>query len=251
MRLRSLGLLVGTTLAVLAAPATGGEERVFVEARVLCPVLVRSEPGGAKGPLVVGIHGRGDTAEGFARVWEAFGRPRPAFAVPEAPYPLLLTGGKIGWSWDFPSQDRNLWARADPEVARYILAVVREVRASREVGGVYLLAHSQGVAYVFMAMAEEPGAVRGVIAFAGVLPGELLPDTALARAAAVTRVFIAHGRQDEAVGIASSRKARERLSRLGFDVTLREFEGGHTVPAEVLREAQDWIAASEKAAAAP
>lgn len=251
MRPRSLGVLMGTALAVLAAPARGAEERVFVEARVLCPVLVRTEPGGAKGPLVVGIHGRGDTAEGFARVWEAFGRPRPVFAVPEAPYPLLFSGGKMGWSWDFPSQDRRLWARADPEVARYVLAVVREVRASREVGGVYLLAHSQGVAYAFMAMAEEPGGVRGVIAFAGVLPGEMLPDAALARAAAVTRVFIAHGLQDEAIGIASSRKAKERLARLGFEVTLREFEGGHTIPAEVLREAQGWIAASERAAAVP
>lgn len=251
MRMGLLGVLVTAALTVLAAPARGGEEKLFVEARVLCPVLVRSESGGGREPLVVGIHGRGDTAEGFARVWEAFGRPRPVFAVPEAPYLLLLSGGKTGWSWDFPSKDRRLWARADPEVARYILAVVREVRASREVGGVYLLAHSQGVAYAFMAMAEEPGAVRGVIAFAGVLPGELLPDTALARAAAVTRVFIAHGRNDEAVGIASSRKARERLARLGFDVTLREFEGGHTVPAEVLREAQGWIAVSEKAATAP
>ena len=242
-------MFIGAHLA-LALPATGLEETMFAEARVLCPVLLRV-PAESRGvPLVVGLHGKGGSADGFVPVWEAFAQPRPVLVVPEAPYPLLLEGGHMGWSWDFPSRDPRLWARADPEVARYILAVAREVRTARETGGVYLLAHSQGVSYAFMAMVEDPGLVRGVIAFAGILPAEMLPDKSLAAAARRTRVFIAHGRQDQAIGLESSRKAKERLERLGFDVILREFDGGHTIPPDVLQEAQRWIAATETAAKA-
>jgi len=237
-------------LLVQAFPVEGGEETMFAEARVLCPVLLRAPAESRGAPLVVGLHGKGGSADGFVPVWEAFAHPRPVLVVPEAPYPLLLEAGQMGWSWDFPSRDPRLWARADPEVARYILLVAREARTARETGGVYLLAHSQGVAYAFMAMVEDPGLVRGVVAFAGILPAEMLPDERLAAAAGRTRVFIAHGRQDQAIGLESSRKAKERLGRLGFDVTLREFDGAHTLPAEILREAQRWIVATETAAKA-
>jgi phospholipase/carboxylesterase len=245
---RAIALLAA--LAALACPVLGGEETMFAEARVLCPVLLRV-PAQTRGvPLVVGLHGKGGSADGFVPVWEAFAHPRPVLVVPEAPYPLLLAGGRMGWSWDFPSKDPRLWARADPEVARYILAVAREIRTARGTGGTYLLAHSQGVAYAFMAMAEDPELVRGVIAFAGILPEEMLSDQRLAAAAGRTRVFLAHGRQDQAIGLESSLKAKARLQRLGFDVVLHEFDGGHTLPPEVLQEAQRWIAATEKPAPA-
>ena len=247
---KTLAATLLAALSLFASPSPAEEETVFAEARVLRPVLLRAPAGSRGRPLVVGLHGKGGSAASFAPVWEAFEQPGPLLAVPEAPYPLLLPGGRLGWSWDFPSKDPKLWARADPEVVRYVLSVARETKAGREAGGVYLLAHSQGVAYAFLAMAEAPDLVRGVVAFAGILPVEMLPDERLAAAAGKARVFLAHGRQDQAIGPASSRKAKERLERLGFDVTLREFDGGHTLPPEVLREAQRWISATERAAAA-
>jgi phospholipase/carboxylesterase len=78
----------------------------------------------------------------------------------------------------------------------------------------------------------------------------MLSDQRLAAAAGRTRVFLAHGRQDQAIGLESSLKAKARLQRLGFDVVLHEFDGGHTLPPEVLQEAQRWIAATEKPAPA-
>jgi phospholipase/carboxylesterase len=250
MRERTLTALLLACLVAAALSAQVSDETVFMEARILCPVLLRVPPevSGSAPPLLIGLHGKGAAAAGFLPVWEAFRRPRPLLAVPEAPYPLLLDGGRLGWSWDFPSTDRRLWERADPEVARYILEVAREVSTKHRVGGVYLLAHSQGVSYAYMAMVEDPALVRGVIAFAGILPEELMPDERLAPAAGKTRIFIAHGRQDQAINIKSSRDAKDRLERLGFAVTFREFEGGHTLPAEVLREAQEWVAAIENGA---
>jgi phospholipase/carboxylesterase len=244
----SFAMAAFVALVSSTASATPAEETVFAESKVLCPVIVRdAEKRPSPPPLIVGLHGRGGTAESFAGLFREFAEPRPAFAVPEAPYPLLVQARQpfLGWSWDFPSTDRALWARADPLVAAYVLDVARRVKAEKGAGGVYLLGHSQGVAYATMAMLQDPDLVRGVIAFAGVLPEWLTGDVAFAAAAQRVRVFIAHGRGDEAVAPDTSRRAKARLEKLGFDVTYREFKGGHVVDPATLRAAQAWIEAGE------
>ena len=39
----------------------------------------------------------------------------------------------------------------------------------------------------------------------------------------------------------TGRNVVQRLKALGYDVTYREFDGGHTVPPEVSREAFEWF----------
>lgn len=238
--------------AALAAPgsARAGDESFLAEARILCAVQVRipEAKGDRKPPLLVALHGKGGTAEAMVTLWEALRDPRPIYVVPEAPYPLFVGGERpaMGWSWDVPSSDRQLWARADPLVVDYVLDVVRETGRKHASGGVYLMGHSQGVAYAYMAAAREPELIDGVIAFAGLLPTEALPEASLKQAAGRVRVFIAHGRQDQALDIQKSRQARDTLTRLGFDVTYREFEGGHGLTRDILHQAQSWMMAAEK-----
>jgi len=61
------------------------------------------------------------------------------------------------------------------------------------------------------------------------------------RTARNLRVFIAHSPEDRVVEYESGTKAREILEKHGYDVTFHEFEGGHRVPEEPLREAQRWM----------
>jgi phospholipase/carboxylesterase len=52
------------------------------------------------------------------------------------------------------------------------------------------------------------------------------------------RLFISHGIRDEVLPIdACSRRIVPLLERAGYDVIYREFDGGHTVPPEIAREA--------------
>ena len=51
------------------------------------------------------------------------------------------------------------------------------------------------------------------------------------------RFFISHGRDDEILPIARcSRVIVPRLQQRGYQVTYREFDGGHTMPPEMIRE---------------
>jgi len=56
------------------------------------------------------------------------------------------------------------------------------------------------------------------------------------------RVFVSHGIYDGVLNIDIGGRAIVRQLRAeGYDVTYREFEGGHTVPDDILREAFDWL----------
>ena len=57
------------------------------------------------------------------------------------------------------------------------------------------------------------------------------------------RIFISHGTSDPVMPIdETSRKFVPALKKLGYDVTFQEYEGGHSVPASIVREAFAWFA---------
>ena len=57
------------------------------------------------------------------------------------------------------------------------------------------------------------------------------------------RLFISHGVHDRVLPIeACSRRLRRMLERAGYDLLYREFDGPHTVPPEIVREALAWFA---------
>jgi predicted esterase len=66
------------------------------------------------------------------------------------------------------------------------------------------------------------------------------------------RIFISHGTRDTVLPIEQcSRRLVPRLQRAGYDVTYREFDGPHTVPAEVAREAVNWYLSAGGATRSP
>jgi len=69
-------------------------------------------------------------------------------------------------------------------------------------------------------------------------PGVMTP----ADARGSPRIFISHGTNDTVMPIDdTSRKIVTRLETLGYDVTYREFEGGHRAPPTILRDAFEWF----------
>ena len=63
-----------------------------------------------------------------------------------------------------------------------------------------------------------------------------------ARVRGKPRIFISHGTKDAVMPIdTTGRDVVRRLKTLGYDVTYREFDGGHTVPPEISRAAFEWF----------
>ena len=58
------------------------------------------------------------------------------------------------------------------------------------------------------------------------------------------QIFIAHGIDDHQMPIdRTSRLFVPQLKAEGYDVTYREYEGGHGAPVSVIREAFEWFLA--------
>jgi phospholipase/carboxylesterase len=94
---------------------------------------------------------------------------------------------------------------------------------------------SDGASYALTLGLDNGDLFAAVLAFS---PGFLAPHRPIGR----PRVFVSHGRQDPVLPIqACSRRIVPLLQRAGYPVRYREFDGGHTVPADVLEEALRWF----------
>ena len=255
MKLPAVVILVVAVMAGSAPSPAGSQETLFVEASILCPVIIRVPPeSDVKPPLLVVLHGRGDTAANMAGMWNVLTDPKPILAVLEAPYPMLLTGDKgarLGESWDSLTQDEKIWERAAPKTTNYIVETIRAVQKKYATGGVYVLGHSQGVSYAYRVALQEPDLVKGVIAMAGYLDPERLPVESFVRAADKVNIFIGHGKKDPQIDPEVSRAAKAFLVEHGFRVVLDEFEGGHSMSVDIVRHAQAWMMALERTAKRP
>ena len=54
-------------------------------------------------------------------------------------------------------------------------------------------------------------------------------------------IFIAHGTRDNIYDESTSRRLVQQLQNRGYDVTYREFDGPHTTPPPIAREALEWL----------
>lgn len=194
-------------------------------------------------PLVIGIHGKGGTALGFASVREKIKKKDFIFLVPEAPYEY--GGGRLGrpaFNWFYMTKDKKVWEWADPITVEYLADVCRVMKERYRVSEVVLLGFSEGVAAAYMTAFTYPEEISGVIAFAGILPPEgMFPGEKINRSAGKFKVFIGHGKRDRAISIKVSEDAFRKLKKKGFDVRFSSFGGGHTVDGAVLNKSIRWM----------
>lgn len=217
-------------------PAAPGPERfepavremtfAGLSARVLVTRPVRV---GERVPMVVGLHGYGDSARGFASVFD--GLPLKArVIVLDGPEPW--GGGGEGRAWFAIGQ-----AEQRPEVfdaaVRRVAAAMREARVRFETcGAPVVTGFSQGAMVSFGLAAEGASVVRGAVPVAGRLPSgvALLPG----RGAGVTVVAL-HGTADPRIAYTDGAAAVARLLGAGYRASLVSFEGvGHSLPPAVL-----------------
>ena len=98
---------------------------------------------------------------------------------------------------------------------------------------------SDGASYALSLGIANGDLFTHILAFS---PGFMAPATQRGS----PRIYISHGTGDRVLPIdRCSRRLVPELSRAGYDVRYNEFEGPHTVPAEVVRDALDWFGQEE------
>jgi phospholipase/carboxylesterase len=174
---------------------------------------------GAAAPLLVFLHGAGGDAAHL---------PATLRELADANGIVVLAPESRGRTWDV------LLGEVGPDLA-YLQRALDHVKARVRVDRrrVALAGFSDGASYALVVGLRNRDVFSHVIAFS---PGTSVPSRAPA-----PPVFVSHGTADEVLPVEGAREIVARLRREGCPVAYREFEGGHRIPPEVLREAFRWF----------
>lgn len=172
-------------------------------------------------PLAVMLHGAGGTGH------SAISLLRP---LADEAGMVLLAPDSRGRTWDI------ILGAYGPDVAflqRALQAAFARCRVDAEhvaVGG-----FSDGASYALSLGVANGDLFTHVLAFS---PGFMAPP----EQRGAPGIYVSHGTGDAVLPIAQcSRRLVPRLQTAGYDVLYREFEGPHTVPYDVAREAVEWF----------
>jgi predicted esterase len=171
--------------------------------------------------LLVMLHGAGGSGEGVLR--------RVAAAAEDAGVAVLAPDSRDA-TWD------GIRGGFGPDVAfidRALARVFERVPIDPErvaVGG-----FSDGATYALSLGLVNGDLFRRVVAFS---PGFIVGGTPHGK----PRFFVSHGKADQILPIDQcSRVIVPQLQRRGYEVTFKEFDGGHQVPPDIALEALRWI----------
>lgn len=172
-------------------------------------------------PLVLMLHGAGGSARGGIRPFQALADEHGL---------VLLVPDSRGSTWDVITDDYG------PDVA-FIDRAMAEAFQQCAVDPARLAVEgfSDGASYALGLGLTNGDLFTHIVAFS---PGFVPP---VDRRGA-PRVYISHGTRDQILPIEScSRRIVPALKRAKLDVRYQEFDGPHTVPPDIAREAASWI----------
>jgi len=174
-------------------------------------------------PFVLSLHGAGGNE---------FSGQFPLRELADDAGLILLSPASHGRTWD------AIIDRFGSDVALIDRALAEAFsRCAVDRDRITIAGFSDGASYA-LSLGLSNGDVFGhVMAFS---PGFVAPIETVGE----PRIFVSHGTQDTVLPIEpTSRRIVPGLKRKGYAVEYREFEGGHTVPSDVAREAVDWFLA--------
>lgn len=190
--------------------------------------------------LLIGLHGYGDKASAFGRLWRNLEKEDVILVVPEAPYPF--TEGQIGFSWSPPVPEESETAMQAYELLTgYIMDLWRELYSTYKIGDTWLLGFSQGAYMGYMLAIQNPNFFDGLVACGGGLVTEVFTEADYT-AAKNLPIIISHGKQDRVVPFDEAVKARAILQEKGLqNIVWDEFEGAHSVSPTAIKAWLDYI----------
>ena len=106
---------------------------------------------------------------------------------------------------------------------------------------VYLVGFSQGAMMSLAVALTYPGSAAGVVAMSGRMLSRTPAMIADKDALIGLPIFVAHGARDMLLPINHGREARAMLSELPVELTYREYDMGHEISYDSLKDVTGWL----------
>jgi len=200
-------------------------------------------PGEGPFPTILALHGFGASAHdliGLAPILHGGGA---LVLCPQGPLAFEIGQGMLGFGWANPTQgdggSLGEHERAADAVRAFLHGALDRYPIDRR--KIVPMGFSQGGVVAYDLVLREPGRFAGLVALSSWLPGPLdeafPPQDELQNLPAL----VVHGTEDPMIPVERGRESRERLMKRGLNVTFREYEMGHEIRPEALRDLVQWF----------
>ncbi|MGI8668218.1 MAG: alpha/beta hydrolase [Aridibacter sp.] len=194
-----------------------------------------------KPPLLILLHGIGADENdlfGLAPFLDE------RFFIVSVQAPFVLPYGGFAWFELFiePNKPIGYNAKQFEQSRQMIFEFVDEVVAEHDLDSkkVFLCGFSQGSMMSLSAALSEPEKFAGVVAMSGRAVTEMLSDDNF-DALKDFPILVTHGTFDPVLPIENGRATKEILSRLPVRLEYKEYEMGHEISQESLRDVSNWL----------
>lgn len=180
-------------------------------------------------PMIIAIHGLGDSPQNFRALLEEFDRPARVIL------PRALDAHDEGWSW-FPirARDRDVEALAqgiDRAADALAPAIAQLCQQRPTIGKPIVTGFSQGGMLSFALAVQHGDLFAAALPIGGWLPEPLWPPDGNPKA---PPIFAFHGDADVAVRYEPTKLACDHLNGLGYRVELETYVGiGHMISNDI------------------
>jgi len=194
-------------------------------------------------PTVLALHGWGASAHDLIGLAPVLNRGEALVLSPQGPVVVRVPDGPVGYGWyrlrEGIQGDPEDFTQASVRVLGFLEAA--EQHYPIDPRKIVLLGFSQGGALAFDLALRDPSRFAGLAALSCWLPDRLASEIAPDSAHQSLPVLVVHGSEDPMVPVARAREARQRLTALGVALTYREYEMGHEICADALRDIVAWL----------
>lgn len=216
--------------AIPPAPAPADELPELAGVHYLEFVTAGADPE-AELPMIIAIHGLGDSPEGFRGLLERFEQPARVIL------PRGLDAHGPGWSWfpvrvsDVSDDDLQQLAVGIERAADALVPAIEQLTAQRPTTGKPIVTgFSQGGMLSFALAIQHPQLFSAAFPLGGWLPEPLWPGPASADTPMIP-ILAFHGDADARVPYPATVAAVAHLEQAGYRVQLRSYAGvGHAIP---------------------
>jgi phospholipase/carboxylesterase len=194
-------------------------------------------------PSVIALHGWGASAHDLLGLAPVILGGQALMLCPQGPLAFAIGPGMAGHGW-FPIRggappDPDAFAAGAAAVREFIDQALERYPVDRE--RLVLMGFSQGGVMAYDLFLREPDRFAGLAALSSWLPKELASPIPEQPALENRPVLVMHGTRDPMIDVARGRESREVLRERRVSLRYREYEMGHEISREALRDLVDWM----------
>jgi phospholipase/carboxylesterase len=194
-------------------------------------------------PTILLLHGWGASAHDLLGLAPILHRGKALVLCPQGPLAFQAGPGAVGYGW-FPLTQGRPPDPAEVEAARAGLERFLDAACQRypvDPRRLVMAGFSQGGFMAYQLALRDPERYAGLMALSSWLPAEVAQAIPKHPAHAQLPTLVIHGSSDPMIGIERAYASRDALLSLGVPTVFREYEMGHEIRPEALREVLGWL----------